>query len=155
MSMAIVRWSPIRELEEMRRNLDRLFGEFTEPAARPQFLARQGEGGASVPSIDVLERKGELVIRADLPGVEKENINLSITKDSLTIKAEARKEEEEIRREDYYVQERSTGTYNRTIQLPQDADSSKARASFKNGVIEIVFPKKEEAKATEIKVDIT
>lgn len=150
--MAIVRWSPIRELEDMRRNLDKLFGEFVEPVARPHLL-QKSEQTNILPNIDIYDRNGEVVIKTDLPGVEKENIDLTITKDSLTIKAEAKKEEE-IKREDYFVRERSYGAYIRTIQLPQDIDSSKARASFKNGVLEIVFPKKEEAKATEIKVDI-
>jgi HSP20 family protein len=152
--MAIVRWSPIRELEDMRRNLDKLFGEFVEPVARPQLIQKGGETANLLPSMDVYEKNGEIVIKTDLPGVEKEQIDLTITKDSLTIKAEVKKDEE-IKRENYYVQERSVGTYVRTVQLPQDVDAAKARASFKNGVLEIVFPKKEEARATEIKVDIS
>ena len=151
--MAIIRWSPMRELEEMRRNLDKLFGEYVEPAVR-QPLISKGAPASLVPDIDIYERKGEIVIRTDLPGVEKEQIDLTITKDTLTVKAEAKKEED-IRPEDYYVQERSYGTYMRTVQLPQDVDSAKAKASFKNGVLEIAFPKKEEAKTTEIKVDIS
>jgi len=151
--MAIIRWSPLRELEEMRRNLDKLFGEYGEPVAR-QNLISKGAPASLVPSIDIFERKGEIVMRTDLPGIEKEQIDLSITKDTLTLKAEANKEED-IRQEDYYVQERSYGTYIRTVQLPQDVDSAKAQASFKNGVLEIIFPKKEEAKVGEIKVDIS
>ncbi len=151
--MAIIRWSPLRELEEMRRNLDKLFGEYGEPVARPHLISK-GAPASLVPSIDIFERKGEIVIRTDLPGIEKDHIDLSITKDTLTLKAEPKKEEE-IRSEDYYVQERSHGTYMRTVQLPQDIDSAKAQASFKNGVLEMIFPKKEEAKAAEIKVDIS
>jgi HSP20 family protein len=150
--VAIVRWSPIRELEEMRRNLDRLFGEFEEPVTRPHLI-QKGEPGNLMPSIDIYDRKGEVVVKADLPGAEKENIDLTITKDALTIKAEAKKDEE-TKGEDYYVRERCVGAYLRTVQLPQDVDSSKAKASFRNGVLEIALPKKEEAKATEIKVDI-
>jgi HSP20 family protein len=152
-TMAIVRWSPIRELEDMRRNLDKLFGEFVEPVTRTQMVSK-GEPGNLVPSVDIYDRKGEIVIKADLPGVGKEHIDLTITKDALTIRAEAKKDDE-IKREEYYLQERSRGTYVRTIQLPQDVDSSKAKASFQNGVLEITLPKKEEAKATEIKVDIS
>ncbi len=151
--MAIIRWSPLRELEEMRRNLDKLFGEYGEPTVR-QHLMSKGAPASLTPSIDIFERKGEIVIKTDLPGIEKDQIDLSITKDTLTLRAETRKEED-IRQEDYYVQERSCGTYIRTVQLPQDIDSAKAKASFKNGVLEIIFPKKEEAKAAEIKVDIS
>jgi HSP20 family protein len=106
-----------------------------------------------MPSIDIYDRKGEVVVKADLPGAEKENIDLTITKDTLTIKAETKKDEE-IKREDYYVQERSAGTYLRTVQLPQDVESAEAKASFRSGVLEIAFLKKEEAMASEIKVDI-
>ena len=151
--MAIIRWSPMRELEEMRRNLDKIFGEYVEPAVR-QPLISKGAPACLVPNLDIYERKGEIVIRTDLPGIEKEQIDLTITKDTLTVKAEAKKDEE-IKPEDYYVQERCSGTYMRTVQLPQDVDSAKAKASFRNGVLEIAFPKKEEAKTTEIKVDIS
>jgi len=151
--MAIIRWSPIRELEEMRRNLDKLFGEYGEPVSR-QNLISKGAPASLVPSIDIFERKGDIVLRIDLPGIEKEQIDLSITKDTLTLKAEAKKDEE-IKPEDYYVQERSLGTYIRTVQLPQNIDAAKAKATFKNGVLEIIFPNKEEAKAAEIKVDIS
>jgi len=151
--MAIIRWSPLRELEEMRRNLDKLYGDYGEPVSRPHMISK-GAPASLVPGIDIFERKGEIVIRTDLPGIDKDQIDLSVTKGTLTVKAEAKKEED-IKEEDYYVQERSCGTYIRTVQLPQDIDPAKAKASFKNGVLEIVFPKKEEAKATEIKVDIS
>ena len=151
--MAIIRWSPIRELEEMRRNLDKLFGEYGEPVARQHTISK-GAPASMVPRMDIFERGGEIVIRADLPGIEKDQIDLSITKETLTLKAEAKKEEE-IRPEDYYMQERNYGTYIRTVQLPQDIDSAKAKASYKNGVLEMTFPKREEAKAAEIKVDIS
>ena len=151
--MAIIRWSPVRELEEMRRNLDKLFGEYGEPVVRQHTISK-GAPASLIPSMDIFEREGEIVIRADLPGIDKDQIDLSITKDTLTLKAEAKKEEE-IRSENYYMQERSYGTYIRTVQLPQDIDSAKAKASFNNGVLEMIFPKKEEAKAAEIKVDIS
>ena len=151
--MAIIRWSPVRELEEMRRNLDKLFGEYGEPVVRQHTISK-GAPASLIPSMDIFEREGEIVIRADLPGIDKDQIDLSITKDTLTLKAEAKKEEE-IRSENYYMQERSYGTYIRTVQLPQDIDSAKAKASFNNGVLEMIFPKKEEARTAEIKVDIS
>ena len=151
--MAIIRWSPVRELEEMRRNLDKLFGEYGEPVVRQHTISK-GAPASLIPSMDIFEREGEIVIRADLPGIDKDQIDLSITKDTLTLKAEAKKEEE-IRSENYYMQERSYGTYIRTVQLPQDIDSAKAKASFNNGMLEMIFPKKEEARTAEIKVDIS
>jgi len=152
--MAIVRWSPLRELEDMRRNLDKLFSEFVEPVTRPQFMQKSGETANLLPSMDIYEKDGEIVIKTDLPGIEKEQIDITITKDALTIRAEAKKDED-IKREHYYIQERSVGTYVRTVQLPHDVNATKAKAFFKNGVLDLVFPKKEESKATEIKVNIS
>ncbi len=152
--MALVKWTPVRELEDMRRDLDKLFGDFFEPAARRRFGLRPLEPGQVVPSVDVFERRGEIVVKADIPGVEKDNIDITIAKEQLTIRGEVRKEEE-VRQEDYYSMERSCGSFSRTIPLPPDADSTKAKASFKNGVLEVVFPKKEEAKQSEIKLSIS
>ena len=152
--MTLVKWTPIRELEDMRRDLDKLFGDFFEPAARRRFGIKPHEPGVVVPSVDVFERQGEIVVKADIPGVEKENIDITISKEHLTIKGEVKKEEE-VRQEDYYSLERSFGSFSRAIPLPADADGSKAKASFKNGVLEVVFPKKEEAKQSEIKVSVS
>ncbi|MBI5100889.1 MAG: Hsp20/alpha crystallin family protein [Nitrospirae bacterium] len=151
---SIVKWAPIRELEDMRRDLDKLFGDFLEPASRRRFGLKNIEPGQFVPSVDVFERNGEVVVKADIPGVEKENIDLTITKDHLTLKGELRKEEE-VKQENYYSLERSFGSFSRTIPLPPDVDSAKAKAAFKNGVLEIVLPKKEEARQSEIKVSIS
>jgi len=152
--MSLVKWTPIRELEDMRRDLDKLFGDFIEPSARRRFGLKPVEPGMFVPSVDVFERKGEVVIKADIPGVEKDNIDITLTKDHLILKGEIKKEEE-VKQEDYYSFERSCGSFSRTIPLPPDVDSSKAKASFKNGVLEVVFPKKEEAKQSEIKLSIS
>jgi len=152
--MTLVKWTPIRELEDMRRDLDKLFGDFFEPVARRRFGMKAHEPGIVVPSVDVFERQGEIVVKADIPGVEKENIDITITKEHLTIKGEVKKEEE-VKQEDYYSLERSFGSFSRMIQLPPEADGSKAKASFKNGVLEVVFPKKEESKQSEIKVSVS
>lgn len=152
--MALVKWTPIRELEDMRRDLDKLFGDFFEPSARRRLGMKPVEPGMVVPSVDVFERQGEIIVKADIPGVEKDNIDITITKDHLTVKGEVKKEEE-VKQEDYYSVERSWGSFSRTIPLPPDADSAKAKATFKNGVLELVFPKKEEAKQSEIKLPIS
>jgi len=151
--MSVVKWSPIKELEDMRRDMDRLFEEFFTPHRRMFSWRRPLEAEAIVPNIDMFDRKTEIVIRVDLPGVEKDNIELTVTKDTLTIKGSI-KQDETIKDEDYYARERSFGTFARTITLPQEVDSTKAKASYKNGVLEITLPKKEEAKPAEIKVEI-
>lgn len=152
--MSIVKWSPLKELEEMRKDMDRLFEEFFSPITRRRRSWLKPEMGVIVPNIEMYDRKNEIVVKAELPGVAKENIDLTITKDSLTLKGEAKKEEE-IKEEDYYAAEISYGSFARTIALPVEVDSEKAKASFKDGVLEIILPKREEAKPKEIKIEVS
>lgn len=152
--MSIVKWSPFRELETMRRDIERLFEEFFEPISRRRRWWPKLEPGVVVPNVDMYDRKNEIVVKAELPGVEKDNIDLKITDNNLTIKGELKKEEE-VKEEDYYSCERSYGSFTRTIALPTEVDSSKAKATFKNGILEITLPKKEEAKPKEIKVEVS
>jgi len=151
--MSIVKWSPLKELEEMRKDMDRLFEDFFAPVARRRRWLKP-EAGVVIPNIELYDKKNEIVLKAELPGVNKEDIDLTITKDSLTLKGEVKKEEE-IKEEDYYACERSYGSFTRAISLPVEVDSEKAKASFKNGVLEIVLPKKEEAKLKEIKIEVS
>lgn len=152
--MSIVKWSPLKELEDMRKDMDRLFGEFFPPLTRRRRTWLKPEMGVIVPDIEMYDRKDEIVVKAEVPGVTKEDIDLTITKDSLTLKGEIKKEEE-VNEEDYYACERSYGSFTRTIALPVEVDSAKAKASFKNGVLEIVLPKREEAKPKEIKIEVS
>lgn len=152
--MSIVKWSPLKELEDMRKDMDRLFEEFFSPIARRRRGWLKPEMGVIVPNIEMYDRKNEIVVKAELPGVAKEDIDLTITKDSLTLKGETKKEEE-IKEENYYAAEISYGSFTRTIALPAEVDSEKAKASFKNGVLEVVLPKREEAKPKEIKIEVS
>ncbi len=152
--MSIVKWSPFKELEDMRRDMERLFGEFFEPTPMRRRLWPKLEIGVIVPNVDMYDRKNEIVVKAELPGVEKENVDITITENNLTIKGE-RKKDEEMKEEEYYSREMSYGSFTRTISLPVEVDSSKAKATFKNGILEIALPKKEEAKPKEIKVEVS
>ncbi len=147
----------MKELEEMRRDMDRILEEFFEPSRRRRRwwpLAMPSEAGVVVPNIDIFDRKNEIVVQTELPGVEKDNIDLTITKDSLTMKGEIRRDEE-VKEEAYFSRERSYGSFTRTVALPGEVESEKAKATFKNGILEIVLPKKEEAKPKEIKVEVS
>jgi len=153
--MSIVKWSPMKELEDMRRDMERLFEEVFEPARRRRhWWPKSPEGGVVVPNIDMYDRKTEIVVKAELPGVERDNIDLTITRDAITIKGEIRREEE-TKEEDYYSREISYGNFMRSVALPAEVESEKAKATFKNGILEIVLPKKEEAKPKEIKVEVS
>lgn len=153
--MSVMRWGPMKELEDMRRDMDRLFEEFFTPARRRRaWPAAKTEPGVVVPNIDIFDRNNEVVIRAELPGVSKEDLDISLTKEALVLKGEV-KREEEVKEANYYLSERSYGAFSRTIPLPVEVDSERAKASFKNGVLELVIPKKEEAKPKEIKIEVS
>jgi HSP20 family protein len=105
------------------------------------------------PIVDVFEEKDDIVVKAELPGIEKDNIEVNLTDHTLTIKGE-KKKEEEIKEENYYRAERSYGSFLRTLDLPRDVRADQVKASFKNGILEVRMPKTEEAKAKEIKVKV-
>ena len=153
--MSIVKWSPYRELETMRRNMDKLFGELFETTPRRHWpLWHRLKPEIFVPNVDMYDRKNEIVVKAELPGMTKDHIDLTINDGSLTLKGEVKKEEE-VKEEDYYSRERSYGSFTRIIVLPAEVDKAKAKATFKNGILEITLPKKEEAKPKEIKVEVS
>jgi len=149
--MAIDKWSPLKELEDMRRDMDRLFDEFTKPARRRRIWPKSE--GLVIPSIDLYDRKTEIVAKIELPGVRREDIDLTITKDTLTLKGEIKKDDD-VQEEDYYTSERMIGSFSRTIALPFEVESEKAQATMNNGLLEIVMPKREEARPKEIKIEV-
>lgn len=107
-----------------------------------------------MPTVDVYEEKDEVVIKAEIPGLSKEDISVQLTGSTLTIKGE-KKREEEIKEDDYYCCERSFGAFTRAVDLPSDVKADQVKASFKHGVLEIRMPKTEEAKkkAVTVKID--
>ena len=149
--MAIDKWSPLKELEDMRRDMDRLFDEFTKPARRRRIWPKSE--GLVIPSIDLYDRKTDIVVKIELPGVRSEDIDLTITKDTLTLKGEIKKDDD-VQEEDYFVSERMIGSFSRTIALPFEVESEKAQAAMNNGLLEIVIPKREEARPKEIKIEV-
>lgn len=148
--MAIVKWSPLKEIEEIRKEMDRLFEEFLSPVRRRRAISSEG---VISPNVDIFDRGGELVIQVELPGVSRNDIDLTLTDDRLIIKGEI-KRPEGIRDEDYLLNERSFGPFTRTINLPNDVDKGSVRANLKDGVLEIVLSRKVEAKPKEIKIQV-
>mgnify|MGYP001182188401 FL=1 len=106
-----------------------------------------------MPAVDVFEEKDDVVIKAEIPGLSKEDINVQVTDSTLTIKGE-KKREEEVKEDDYYRCERSFGSFTRAVALPCDVKAEQVKASFKNGVLEVRMPKTEEAKKKAITVKI-
>ena len=129
--------------------MDRLWDSFLE--GRPMRKAE--EGREWLPSIDVSETKNELVIKAELPGLDPKDIDISMNNGYLTIKGEKKHEKEE-KDENYHLIEKSYGSFTRSVRLPREVQNDKITASFKNGVLRITLPKSEEAKKKEIKIKV-
>ena len=138
-------WRPF-EFDRIRKEMDRLWDSFLE--GRP--MRRAGEW---LPSIDVSETKSDLVIKAELPGMDSKDIDISLSNGFLTIKGEKNQEKEE-KDENYYLIERSYGSFTRSVRLPREVQSDKITASFKNGVLRVTLPKSEEAKKKDIKIKV-
>jgi len=154
MAWELTTWKPFRELapfkefERVRREMDRLWDSFLESGLR-----KRGEEGEWLPSLDVAETKNELVVKAEVPGMDPKDIDISLSDGVLTIKGEKRQEKEE-KEADYHVVERSYGSFLRSVQLPKEVQSDKISASYKNGILKITLPKSEEAKKKEIKIKV-
>ncbi|MGI9861806.1 Hsp20/alpha crystallin family protein [Moorella naiadis] len=140
-------WNPFRELEELRERILDLASPLFPLSRRPVA----GEGGAWAPPIEVYEEKDKYVIKADLPGLNKEDIDVAVSKNVLTIKGE-RKAEKECQEKDYYYCERYYGNFLRSISLPGSVDAAKIVATYKDGILSLELPKAEEEK--EKKIDI-
>jgi HSP20 family protein len=154
MARQLTVWKPFRELvpfdfEQMRREMDRLWDSFFEGGVR-----RRTEGaGEWYPSLDVAETKNNVVIKAEVPGMDPKDIDISLSNGVLTIKGEKKQEREE-KEENYHLIERSYGTFTRSVQLPGEVQSDKINASYRNGVLKVILPKSEEAKKKEIKIKV-
>jgi HSP20 family protein len=106
-----------------------------------------------IPSVDIFEDKDDVVVKAEIPGMAKDDVNVNVTDNTITISGE-KKKEEEVEKKDYYRLERSFGSFSRSFHLPAEVQTDKAKATFKEGVLEVRMPKTEEAKKKETKVKI-
>jgi len=148
MAWEISPWRPF-EFERMRKEMDRLWDSFLE--GKPARKAR--EEGEWLPSLDVSETKGDLVVKAELPGIDPKDIDISLNEGILIIKGEKKQEKEE-KEEGHYLVERNYGVFTRSIRLPKEAQNGKISAFYKNGVLKITLPKSEETKKKEIKIKV-
>lgn len=131
----LVPWDPWRELQELEESIDRLLSRLARP-----FREERRRLVPWFPAVDVLEEGDNIVVRADLPGVSKENVRILVSDEEITITGEV-KREEEVKGKNYYRSERAYGSFSRTIPLPVPVERDKAKATFKDGVLEIVVPK--------------
>ena len=148
--MNLVRWDPFRELEEMTNRLSRLF---EHPALRTGNGRETLTVADWVPSVDISETDTEYLIKAELPEVKKEDVKVTLQDGVLTIQGE-RKQEKEEKRKKFHRVERSYGSFVRSFTLPDYVDDTKARAEFKEGILNLHLPKSERTKPKAIEVKV-
>ena len=139
-------WEPFRDLVSMRDDMDRLFETFfgTQPQNIDDFWR---------PAVDIEENNGNLMLRAEIPGMTKDDIRVSVQEDLLTISGE-RKHENETKDKTFHRIERCYGKFRRMIRLPAQVDADKVKASYKDGVLNVTLPKPESLKPKHIDVEI-
>jgi HSP20 family protein len=148
--MTLIRWDPLREMSAMHHRMNRLLADLrVHPAWGEEEITR----GAWVPPVDIYETADSIVLQAELPGISKEDINLEVKDNTLTLKGE-KKFGKEAKEENYFRVERAYGSFQRAFSLPSVVVHDKVKAEFKDGVLVIQLPKAEEAKPKQIKVDV-
>jgi HSP20 family protein len=154
--------APWRPFETLRREIDRLFEDFDGGMWRSRFprsmfdlqpLWSRESSWAATPAVDITETDKAYEITAELPGMDEKNIEVKFAEGVLTIKGE-KKEEKEERKKDYYLSERSYGSFQRSFQVPDGVDTDKIEAIFKKGVLTVALPKNAEAQKAAKKIDV-
>jgi HSP20 family protein len=141
----LIRWEPAREMMTLRDAMDRLFDDaFTRPL-------RLNDGYLTVPAVDMFQTDNEIVVKAAIPGVKADDVQINVTGEVLTIKGETR-EKEDVKEKAYHLREQRWGSFERTIALPADVVADKAKAEFENGILTITLPKAEEARPKTISI---
>ena len=147
--MAMVRFDPLREFSMLQDRVNRLFQEHSRGGRDEELLSR----GTWAPPVDIYEQDGSLVLRADLPDMKRENIDVSFESGTLTLKGE-RPLSQDIKQENVHRLERHYGGFSRSFTLPTTVDASKINAEYRDGVLSIKLPFREDSKPRSIKVDV-
>jgi HSP20 family protein len=151
--MTIVRWEPFRDLVGLQDRMNRMFDESYRGVGRSH-----GEdwalGGSWAPAVDIYDHEGNIVLKAELPGVDPKDVDVRLENNTLTLRGE-RKLDTEIQQESYHRVERTYGAFARSFTLPSVVDQEKIKADYKDGVLKVTLPKREEAKPKQINIAIT
>ncbi len=147
--MALIRWEPVRELNTIQSEMNRLFNTFFEsPQSGGTQLRRW------IPAMDLVEVDGEYVLRADLPGLTDKDVSIELDDNVLTVSGE-RKSAHEERTEGYYRVERASGSFSRSLTLPEGVDAERITANFDRGVLEVRIPKPEARKPRKVEIAVS
>ena len=146
--MNLVRWNPWREMSTLQHRMNSLFNE---PFFRSGSEDYELHMGSWLPAVDMFDDDDKIVIKAELPGMDKKDISVDIENRVLTLSGE-RNYDNEVKEENYYRRERAYGRFKRAFNLPADVDSDQIKADFKDGVLKVEIPKPEEQKPKQITV---
>ena len=150
---SIIRWDPFEEVGTLRRAVDRLFDDVLIGGRTSRTPQNGLPAAAWEPAVEMYETNDEVVVRAEMPNVDPSNVDVTVTGDAITIKGTVRKEEEKKDRA-YFRRELRYGYYVRTLPLPAEVTGGNAKATYKDGVLEVKIPKSERAKPTSVKVQV-
>jgi HSP20 family protein len=148
--MAIVRWEPFRDLFSLQERMNRMFDESYR--SRTSSEDDWALGGSWAPPVDIFERDGNIVLKAELAGLDPNDVDIRVENNVLTLRGE-RKFENEVKRESFHRVERSYGTFTRSFTLPSAVDTERIKADFKDGVLQVTLPTREEAKPKQIAIN--
>ena len=148
--MAIVRCEPFRDLLTTQREFDRLFKEAFSPMSGETEVSTR----SWAPPVDIYETEDAIVLKAELPGIDPKDVEVRVEDNTLYLKGE-RNYEKEVNEQNYHRIERSYGSFARSFSLPNSIDAEKVKAEYKDGMLTLTMPKREEAKPKTIKIDVT
>ena len=140
----LIRWEPVRDMMSLREAMDQLINDaFTRPVSM--------SGGSIIPAIDLYQNDDSVVVKAALPGLKADDVQISVTADVLTLRGEF-KQENEQKDTTYHIREQRFGSFERSIMLPSDVQTDKSKADFENGILTITLPKAESVKPKSITI---
>jgi HSP20 family protein len=151
--MSIIRWDPFEEVGTLRRAVDRLFDDVMLSGRHPTRTTENLPAAAWEPAVEMYETNDEVVVKAEMPNVDPANVDVTVTAESITIKGTVRQQEEKKER-NYFRRELRYGSYVRTLPVPVEVKSGDAKATYKDGVLEVKVPKAERVKPTSVKVQV-
>jgi len=147
--MAIERWDPFRELENLQGRMGRLF---EEALGRP--MGREPSDGLWAPAVDIMEDEHNILVKAELPDIDEKNVEIKVEDNVLTLRGEKKLEREE-KKENYHLIESSYGSFSRSFTLPGTVEQDKISAKYDKGVLRVTLPKKEETKPKTVKIQVS
>ena len=147
--MAIVRWDPFRDLADVQERVNRMFSDYYGNRGQDDVMRR----GSWIPPVDIYEKGHEIHLKAELPDMNRDDIDIRVENNTLTISGE-KKLEKDVKEDEYHRVERAYGHFSRSFSLPSTIDTEKVRADYHNGVLTVTLPLREEAKPKQIQVQV-